>query len=964
MRRSTPSGITALSKYLRYYSCICTEASVFRASEIYVFDTSSLCKYFHYSFLTNRLCFYFSTLYFLYHYLTCFSLKSWASSNGDRVHYHERGYQNSDGDKVYIRQDQAKPDGEWMTLEGTVSFNELFNNDWTSATSAYEVLKIRVKDDPGTDIELGEVYFGLPPDIDNVEASPVPVYANLDDPDVCTDLVIGDGTAENARFVFPFYNNGRWNADSVTIEEETKVSGGTNKFYRVDHRTSYGSSLNFEMIPGCIQHGALYTFHGKFRLNSDTALNNAYIEVRYVTQEGKEGWKWLTPDRDIRIGGDEGDEDGWVTVEFPITFSEEFASYTLYEFYFRTYSNGHSYDDLARRNVYPSLDFDDISFTRNHGPIRGLVVGPEVDGCWGESSEVLITSHKIKYDSHQVRKITSIETRDDGNRNLVLDQAIFNPVTLQLDSDPETANEVALLNRNIKFGIDEVDLGTYNSAVREDMPQGGHLMVMHTPTVDQNLSGVEIRQFGQMGKAWRFPVNFHMCRSVDGSVVSKNVIREAYYKCVVAQGTDDLSIKDNVAFDTRGHCYALQDGSETGNTFEGNLGVYTRKIKRDYRPLSGESDHDPATFLISNIQNTWRGNVAAGSQKEGFWFELRQYVRGLSNTRLSEDGLPNPRRANMYASEGLIFENNTAHSNEVCGFRSHPDFWRPSNEVTIRNLKTYRNGYGVYLHYSLNVAFQGLYASDNWQKNVDINRADNTKIIDSTIIGYSDHFRKQVTSQSLWHRCKENPNHLLKGIELNYFQESTSNYLPGSRFENVNFSGFTDTGCARAAAFTIQSNERRGLGDTWSYNLQLKSITIEDGSDLFDAQSAEDALITDISINDVDASLAPATIASPNATAPTYGVVVSDEDNMKALANGVCTPYPEQGIAYCENTCNRIVHYLTSIFGTEDYRLEATDNLDSTRTTVFDGNMQMDWDWNKGDDGQWTLQLNQWKNNQ
>ena len=75
-----------------------------------------------------------------------------------------------------------------------------------------------------------------------------------------------------------------------------------------------------------------------------------------------------------------------------------------------------------------------------------------------------------------------------------------------------------------------------------------------------------------------------------------------------------------VCYDNIGHAYFLEDGAETGNVFEGNLGLATR------RPATGEqvlpSDVAPATFWITNPDNTYRRNVAAGSSGFGFWFAL------------------------------------------------------------------------------------------------------------------------------------------------------------------------------------------------------------------------------------------------------------------------------------------------------------------------------------------------------
>ena len=69
----------------------------------------------------------------------------------------------------------------------------------------------------------------------------------------------------------------------------------------------------------------------------------------------------------------------------------------------------------------------------------------------------------------------------------------------------------------------------------------------------------------------------------------------------------------------------MQDGSETGHTIEGNLGILTRESY-----TLTHSDTTPATFLLSNPNNTVRFNRAAGSAGTGFWLRFYDNVDGES----------------------------------------------------------------------------------------------------------------------------------------------------------------------------------------------------------------------------------------------------------------------------------------------------------------------------------------------
>ena len=124
----------------------------------------------------------------------------------------------------------------------------------------------------------------------------------------------------------------------------------------------------------------------------------------------------------------------------------------------------------------------------------------------------------------------------------------------------------------------------------------------------------------------RYPIHFHFCGDVPGSAIVKNVIRQSNQRCVVVHGTNKLRIEQNVAFDTKGHCFITEDGIETDNEFIRNLGAKTGKpgIRIPNMGSNGvETDVDiPSTFWITNASNKFIGNVAAGSEGAGWWFEL------------------------------------------------------------------------------------------------------------------------------------------------------------------------------------------------------------------------------------------------------------------------------------------------------------------------------------------------------
>lgn len=262
---------------------------------------------------------------------------------------------------------------------------------------------------------------------------------------------------------------------------------------------------------------------------------------------------------------------------------------------------------------------------------------------------MVITPHTSVWDATQVRTITSISTLLAPNSDYVtvrFNESIIRPTTVK--ENPNFAVEVALLSRNIL-----VDGG--RDDVTEGADHGGHLMISYTPNVVQVIEGAEIRNFGQQGKIGRYPIHFHYCNNVTGSIISKNTIRQSNQRCVVIHGTNQVKVVNNVAFDTKGHCFMTEDGSETGNEFLYNLGTQIGKpikLIPNEGPNGNETDHEPSIYWITNPTNTFVGNVAAGSEHSGFWFEPK--LRGIRTILY-----PN---YNPMFEPLTLFKDNVAHS--------------------------------------------------------------------------------------------------------------------------------------------------------------------------------------------------------------------------------------------------------------------------------------------------------------
>ena len=47
-------------------------------------------------------------------------------------------------------------------------------------------------------------------------------------------------------------------------------------------------------------------------------------------------------------------------------------------------------------------------------------------------------------------------------------------------------------------------------------------------------------------------------------------------RCIVLHATSRVNVFDNFAYESRGHCFIVEEGSETMNVFKRNLGINIR----------------------------------------------------------------------------------------------------------------------------------------------------------------------------------------------------------------------------------------------------------------------------------------------------------------------------------------------------------------------------------------------------
>ena len=284
---------------------------------------------------------------------------------------------------------------------------------------------------------------------------------------------------------------------------------------------------------------------------------------------------------------------------------------------------------------------------------------------WRVGDEIVLAS--TDFDPRQAERRTISAIR--GN-TITLDKKLdymhFGKITFDVDE----RGEVAMLTRNIRLQA---------SADAEQSFYGGHVMAMAPSKM--YVEGVEFQRMGQNLTLARYPIHWHLIGDAKGQYIKNASLHDTYNRCVTVHGTNFLRVENNVTYNTVGHCFFLEDGVEHGNEFVRNLAIQTKchtskpcvptnlamfgstdgrnfsTAGQQSKDVLLPSDNTVSSFWITNPDNIYRDNVAAGSDSTGFWFALP--ANGIGKFDGTEIGTKTwPRRTRV-----LEFKGNIAHSN-------------------------------------------------------------------------------------------------------------------------------------------------------------------------------------------------------------------------------------------------------------------------------------------------------------
>jgi cell migration-inducing and hyaluronan-binding protein len=264
------------------------------------------------------------------------------------------------------------------------------------------------------------------------------------------------------------------------------------------------------------------------------------------------------------------------------------------------------------------------------------------------------------------------------------------------------------------------------------------------------VEGVEFQRMGQNLTLARYPIHWHLIGDAKGQYIRNASLHDTYNRCVTVHGTNFLRVENNVTYNTVGHCFFLEDGVEHGNEFVRNLAIQTKchtskacdptnlamfgstdgrnfiNAGQQSKDVLLPSDNTVSSFWITNPDNIYRDNVAAGSDSTGFWFALP--ANGIGKFQDTEIGTKTfPRRTKV-----LEFKGNVSHSNfdsfmfdrgprpdNTFATAGHISLSNPADanspqvESIIENFTSYKNRNGGIWTRGEMHTFKGLKMADN-----------------------------------------------------------------------------------------------------------------------------------------------------------------------------------------------------------------------------------------------------------
>ncbi len=546
---------------------------------------------------------------------------------------------------------------------------------------------------------------------------------------------------------------------------------------------------------------------------------------------------------------------------------------------------------------------------------------------WRVGEEIVLASTDYNPRQAERRTIAAIS----GNK-ITLDKPLdfmhFGKITFNVDERGEVAN----LTRNIKIQASEDAAQTFF---------GGHIMAM--PSSHMYVEGVELNRMGQNLTLARYPIHWHLVGDAQGQYIKNASIHDTYNRCVTIHGTNFVHVENNVTYNTVGHCFFLEDGIEHGNQFVHNLAIQvkchtskecvpTNLAAAGERPPSAPgsprqngqqskdvllpSDNTVSAFWITNPDNSFIDNVAAGSDETGFWFSLPMHPQGqFAGAEISKTIWP--RRTPLRAFRGNVSHSNfdgfmiDRHINEDNTFGTASIPWLPladpnnleseALETHFENLTSYKNrNNGLWGRGDLYVYSNAKFADNAigmTQAAGDIGTSRfSARLVDSLVVGETENIGNPSTPEEIAYGRSlpkpKIPDFPIRGYEYYDYRDDVV---------NTTFVNFQDNKVRKTGALSFLLFTSAGLSTGSSISgakfVNAKPVYFPKYDSRFDNDNRGGNQYRTLSIHDLDGSVTGI---------PDSHIMLNDGENDSVVTDNTCQFHPTWNASVCKGDIGRL----------------------------------------------------------
>ena len=353
---------------------------------------------------------------------------------------------------------------------------------------------------------------------------------------------------------------------------------------------------------------------------------------------------------------------------------------------------------------------------------------------WKAGDHIIVTASTGTHDTGGTR-------RPGGDQDVYTEEATIKAI----DGKTITLAK-ALVNEHLGEGDFRAEVANLSRNVvveSADKANGKRGHTMYHRNSKGSISYAEFRHLGKENVLGRYALHFHLCGdTMRGSYVLGASIHGSHNRWLTIHGTNYLVVRDCVGYQSMGHGFFLEDGTEVNNILDRNLAVQAYATKPLPEQILPFDKNDGSGFWWANCRNSFTRNVAAECDEYGYFFQVEKTaafnpvlpilqpdgakkavdIRTLPFIRFEDNETHCQRRHGFNLGGGVPFGPGVAgvgpdekHPFVIKNFRSWNVHWAihpVSPSLLIDGLDVFNAEYGVWRPVYRNHAYRGIAMHD------------------------------------------------------------------------------------------------------------------------------------------------------------------------------------------------------------------------------------------------------------